>query len=469
MKNACLYLILISIALTGCSASKKALKEAEKLADAGLYVEAAEQDLKALREKPGFKEALVHLRKVGPEAYYELIKRAATHEAAENWDLAVKEYKHMDSLLRKFSRHGVVFETVNIRERLSLAKQKAAAYHYAKAEDYFKNRRWQNAAFAYLKAHDHIANYNRSFNKAIQSFLNSGNQRLAATKFKKALDAFHRILELAPGHRKAEQKIAEVHYLLGKQFYHADRFREALEQFEFAREFVTNFRDAALWEKRAYENAVQYVGIFPFLNQTQVSIDGYFIASEIEHYVNQADLEFLDLLPNTEIIGLVRELRTSRYFSVSESELLSAAKKEEMNSIVWGKIRDVYIKDEPESFTEYEHKKTTTVKDTSGNDVEKTESIFYREYKKSRRVKIELQTMILDTKTGKYLDEHRYREELTDEARWIAYQGSINDLPKKKRKLLDAPRNLRPEYVMIDALLQKIAEKISREVIRFYE
>ena len=140
-----------------------------------------------------------------------------------------------------------------------------------------------------------------------------------------------------------------------------------------------------------------------------------------------------------------------------------------MNSIVWGKIRDVYIKDEPESFTEYEHKKTTTVKDTSGNDVEKTESIVYREYKKSRRVKIELQTMILDTKTGKYLDEHRYREELTDEARWIAYQGSINDLPKKKRKLLDAPRNLRPEYVMIDALLQKIAEKISREVIRFYE
>jgi len=469
MKKACLYLILISIALTGCSASKKALKEAKKLADAGLYVEAAEQDLKALKEKPDFKEALVHLREVGPKAYYELIKRAGTHEAAENWDLAVKEYEHLDHLLRNFSRYGVVFETVNIKERLSRAKKRAAAYHYANAETFFKNRRWQNAAFAYLKAHEHIDNYNGSFKKAIQSFLNSGNQRLAAKKFRKALDAFHRALEIAPGHRKAEQKVAEVHYLLGKQYYHEERFREALEQFEFTREFVSDFRDADLWAKRAYENAVQYIGVFPFLNQTQVSIDGYFIASEIEHYTNQADLQFLDLLPHTEIIGLVRELRTSRHFSVSESELLNLAKKEEMNSIVWGKVRDVYIKDEPESFTEYEHKKTTTVKDTSGNDIVKVESIFYREYTKSRRVKIELQTMILDTETGKYLDEHRYREEITDVARWIAYQGSINDLPKKKRKLLDATRNVRPEYVMIDEVLQKIAKKVSREVIRFYE
>ena len=469
MKKTCLYLMLISIALTGCSSSKKALKEAKKLDEAGLYVEAAEQDLKALKEKPDFKEALVHLREVGPKAYYELIKRAGTHEAAENWDLAVKEYKRVDNLLRKFSRHGVVFETVNVKERLSRAKKKAAAYHYAKAEDFFKNKRWQNAAFAYLKAHEHIDNYNRSFDKAIQSFLNSGNQRLAVKKFRKALDAFDRILEIAPGHRKAEQKIAETHYLLGKQFYHEDRFREALEQFEFAREFVADFRDAALWAKRAYENAVQYVGIFPFLNQTRVSIDGYFIASEIEHHINQANLKFLDLLPHTEIIGLVRELQTSRHFSVSESELLSVANKEEMNSIVWGKVRDIYIKDEPESFTEYEHKKTTTVKDTSGNDVEKVESIFYREYTKSRRVKIELQTMILDTETGKYLDEHRYGEEITDEARWIAYQGSINDLPRNKRKYLDATRNVRPEYVIIDELLQKIAKKISREVIRFYK
>ena len=66
MKKACLFFILISIALTGCSSSKKALKEAKKLADAGLYVEAAEQDLKALREKPDFKEALLLLSEPAP-------------------------------------------------------------------------------------------------------------------------------------------------------------------------------------------------------------------------------------------------------------------------------------------------------------------------------------------------------------------------------------------------------------------
>ena len=146
MKKICLYLILISVALSACSSSKKALKEAKKLAGAGLYVEAAEQDLKALREKPNYKEALVHLREVAPKAYYELIKRAGTHEAVENWDLAVKEYKQVDTLLRKFSRYGVVFETVNVKERLACANQKAAAHDYARAEDFFKKRRWQNAA-----------------------------------------------------------------------------------------------------------------------------------------------------------------------------------------------------------------------------------------------------------------------------------------------------------------------------------
>ena len=73
-KAACLLSILIIISLTACSSSKKAYKEAKKLADAGLYVEAAEQDLKALREKPDFKEALIHLREVAPKAYYELSK-----------------------------------------------------------------------------------------------------------------------------------------------------------------------------------------------------------------------------------------------------------------------------------------------------------------------------------------------------------------------------------------------------------
>ena len=61
-------ILSLMLLLTGCSASKQAFKEAKEYEDAGLYVEAAEADLKALHNDRKFKDAKVHLRKVAPLA-----------------------------------------------------------------------------------------------------------------------------------------------------------------------------------------------------------------------------------------------------------------------------------------------------------------------------------------------------------------------------------------------------------------
>ncbi|MFQ5677567.1 MAG: tetratricopeptide repeat protein [bacterium] len=468
MKKIVFYL-LAGCLLISCSASKKALKEARKYEKAGLYVEAAEYDLKALDKKPDFNEALVHLNEVAPKAYYELIKRSSNLEAAENWDQAVSEYERLQTLLRRFNHYGVVLETVNVKQRLNRAQQKAAAHHYAIAENFFSNKVWKNAAYAYLKANDYIDNYHRSFEKAIQAFLNSGNEGLKQKKYDNAFDSFLSILEIAPNHPVATRGVAETHYRLGRHLYKEERFREALAHFEQCQEFVPDYRDADRWARTSYESAVQYVGIFPFLNQTRFAVDGYFIASEIESRVFHENLKFLELLPHPEVVALVRELRRSRRNSVSESEILTLARREDLNAVVWGKVRDLSIEDTPTSFEEHEYRKTVVVQDTSGNDIEKSGSIFYREYSKSRLVRMEVQYYILDAESGTYLDEDRLREEVHDEAHWIAYQGSINDLPKKKRKYLDAQKDVRDKYVLINELLESISKRISRRVVRFYQ
>ena len=98
-KIICLLLMLAIMA--GCSASKQAYKEARKYDEAGLFVESAEQDLKALDKDPKFKEAKKHLLGVAPKAYDELMRRAQNLQQAENWDQAVAEYKHLDRLLSR--------------------------------------------------------------------------------------------------------------------------------------------------------------------------------------------------------------------------------------------------------------------------------------------------------------------------------------------------------------------------------
>ncbi len=66
------------------------------------------------------------------------------------------------------------------------------------------------------------------------------------------------------------------------------------------------------------------------------------------------------------------------------------------------------------------------------------------------------------------LGEARLQEGVFDEAQWVAYTGSIYDLPEEKRPLLEAPRAPRPPDVLIEGALVKISERIARHVGRFY-
>ncbi|MCG8604350.1 tetratricopeptide repeat protein, partial [bacterium] len=466
MNSRVLHSVTVLLLLTACSGSKKAFKQAQEYEQAGLYVQAVEADLKALREKPDFTEALSHLKQVAPKAFDELMQRIDNYEAAENWPAAVREYEGTLNLVERLGHHGVVLPTGNIPERLRSAKTKAAASFFAEAESLFVQERWAEAADRYLRAHDFVPQYNGAFEKAIEAFLAAGDHALRRKDYAQALNMFTNVLEISPRHPKAQTGIAETHYRAGRDAFREGQFREALAAFERSDKMVPGYKDAAEWATRAYDQAVQYVGVFPFENESDLPADGYFIASEILGHAVAANLKFVEFLSEARTTALVNQLLRKGRNRFLEVELLVLAKKEGLDSVVWGKIRRVRVREQPESFEEYEYGKTVVVTDTSGKEVEEITPIYYREYTRGRKVSLDVEYFVLDTQTRQMLDKQRFRDDIVDQARWIAYQGSIYDLPEDKRHYLDAPRDPRPPEALIDELLALTARKISRQVTR---
>lgn len=468
MKTKSIMLFLL-VLLLSCSASKQAFKEAKEYEDAGLYVEAAEADLKALRKDKKFKDAKVHLRKVAPLAYDELLKSGENATAAGQWEQAVNVYAKMAELLNGCHRYGVSFETINVRERLQQSQGKAAAFHYGHAEELYAAKSWRKAANAYLKAHKYIPNYNLSHEKAIESFINSGDFWLRKKEYDKALDSYHRALDMAAGHSGAKKKIARAYFSQGRVLFDDGAYRDALIKFEQSKEYNEAQPGIERWLDKAYKEAVQYVAVFPFLNRTKVQVDGYRIAGDIITQMTHATLKFVDLLPQPETLTLINRAEPSASGRVSEGELIKIAEAEGLDSFVWGAVRTIDVRDKPQEMHEYGHDKIIVVQDSSGKDVEETETIYYREYTTERQIVVRLRCRIIETATGKILFEERYREQITDLARWVAYQGSIYDLPEKKRSLLDAARDPRDVPILINEMIFSIVDKISRDVIGFYQ
>lgn len=456
--------------LSACSASKKALKQAREFEQAGLYVEAARQDLKALRKDPHFKEALVHLKSVAPKAYAELLDRGKNLESAADWDQAVVEYGQLHDLLDQFHRHGVVFETENVGAQLKAARQKAAQTHYAEGEAFEKNNQWQRAANAFLKADSFVENYNNALDKAIHALLIAGDRLLESRKYSRALKNYQRVLEIAPNHRRAKQAAAETYYRRGRQYFQEAQYREALKDFERIEAFVPGYKDSRKWRERALDKATLKVAVIPFLNLSRnYAADGYLLASEITSRCQERDLPFVHFLLDADVMNLLNKNRISLSRGVTAEHLAQIADNYGLDAIVWGKIREVQVIDKPASFKEYEGAITTTAVDSTGKEVEQQEPIYYRQYTKSRVVKMRADLQILDAHTSAPLVRQSYFDEKTDRAVWIAYQGSIYDLPRNKQKYLDAPRDPRPVPELVNDLILSMSKKMSRRVMQQFK
>jgi tetratricopeptide (TPR) repeat protein len=470
MRSYPLLMLATTLLFTACgSGSKRSFNQAREYESSGLFVEAAEADLKALRQDSDFKEALLHLKEVAPKAYQELLSRARHLEQARDWDQAVHEYEHLDRLLAECHQRGVVFATEDVKSSLAKARQRAADYHFDQAEQLAGQGNWQESAFAYLRASDYIENYNGSLEKGMNAFLQAGDQALAEDMFDAAVTAYEHVLQIRPNHPEGKARLAEAHYRIGRQLFADGDYRASLHAFETVLGLQPGYKDSDSWRRKAYDAAVQFVAIFPFVNESRQTVDGYFIATEVYGRLRVREIPFLEFMPSAESLSLLREATRNPTGRVSEAEVTNIARNSELDAIVWGKIKEVVVRDKPEEVVEYEDEVVRMRKNESGEDVEEKETIFFREHRISRFVRVRVEYFIIEVETGKYLDNQRFSEDLDDLAVWIGYQGSVYDLPEDKRAYVDAPRQPQPLQVILDKLLLSVSDKVAREVEQYYD
>ena len=162
---------------------------------------------------------------------------------------------------------------------------------------------------------------------------------------------------------------------------------------------------------------------------------------------------------------IMEEYKLAMSGVVDVSKASEIGKLEGIHYFLTGNITQISEQTTRPSFVEKTYDKSYTEKDTAGNDITKTRTIHYREYKSQRNVQISASYQIVEVETGRYAGGDNFKENIIDEANWVRYQGSIYDLPKDKQNLVDGETEPKSADILINDGMRTIAKKISVQIL----
>ena len=463
------FLLVLPLLATSC-AHKRAYKRAMGFEEEGRYVEAAEQDLNALDRKPDYEDAKNHLRKVAPQAYQELLTKAEGLQASSRWIEAVETYRYMETLLGRFQGHDVVLETIDAAGRISWARQQGRNHYYSNAEQYFQAGDYLQAIDQYNKVTTIAGYYQNTRDKLWQSYVALGNEKLENQEYQAAIDSYYRrALEYATDVEATNILIAEAYYRWAENLASEEDYRGAYEMYSRTLDTMSGYKDAEQRRGAVFEEALVRVAVLPFRNSTSygAQYSGLLTDQLLNKCINSR-LQYVIFLSRSHLDRIIQEYELTVAGAVDPSTAAEIGRLEGINFFITGTVSQISEQTTSPTFAEKTHQKTVTVRDSTGKEIKKTETIYYREYTCRRTVQIGASYQIVDAETGRYIHGEDFSERIVDEARWVRYQGSINDLPENKRGLLDAPTEPRSADMLINDGIRLIAEKMSQKIIRYY-
>ncbi len=475
-RSPCLGLLLGALLLpalaAGC-AYKRAYKRALRLESSGEYLRAAEEDLDALDRRPEYDVAKDHLRSVAPAAWEELMTRASTREGENLWIDAVGTYEDAERFLARLTRHGITITTGDVEVLRERARTSGRQYHYGRAGRFYDDGDWESAIAEYLKVVELVGYFGDTRQRLWQAHLRLGDRARDAGEFEQAITAWYR-----PALRWAESSseesgtlnlIADAYYRWAVRLEAAGDNRGAYEKFGLALETVPEFRDAAARRDAAYEAAVSRVAVLPFRNTTSY---GFQYASALtEHLTNacvNAELEFAVFATRAHLEEVLREHELTISGAIDPETATRIGELEGIDFFITGSLTQISEQSVSPSFVERTNTITRTVKDSTGKDVKVPVEIFYREYTARRTVEVAASYQIVEVATGRIIKGDDVTQTVTDEAKWIRYQGSINDLPENKRALLDASGEPKSADMLTNDAVRLIATEMSQKIVRHF-
>lgn len=466
------YLILIiatSLLLFNC-AYKKAYKKALEYEKAGKYVAAAEKDLEALDKKGDFEEALTHLKQIAPKAYQELLNKAETHEKSSQWMEAISSWKHMDRLISRFRGHSILLQTVNISARLKQAQVSGRDHYYHIAQQRFISKDYSTAIENFNRVYKIAGDYQGTKNKLWASYIKLGDSELQLKDYSKAISHYESSKPFANDLNRTNQHIAEAYYQWAYNYEIEENFREATETYEKVIQIIPDYRDVAPRRDQVYEKALRRIAILPFRNTTPFGAQySNLLTEELINNCIKARLKYAVFMTRVNLDQILEEYKLAMSGVVDVTKASEIGKLEGIHYFITGNVTQISEQTSRPSFVEKTHEKRYTVKDSTGNNVTKTKTIYYREYKSQRTVQIAASYQIVDVETGRYISGDNFKENIADEAKWVRYQGSIYDLPKDKQQLVDGNTEPKSADILINDGMRIIAKKISLKILDMFK
>jgi TolB-like protein len=313
-------------------------------------------------------------------------------------------------------------------------------------------------------------------------------------KYSEAEKEFSEILKLDQGYKNVQSKMAEIYY--DRAMDHMDKnrredYKKACVFFKKTKQYVSNFRDAAVRYEEAKKAATIRVAVFPFINNSGLNTVGAIGDIQSDNIVASIfDSEFVEIISRDEINLIIREQQLSTSGLVDEQSTSELGKILGVTHILTGKINQIILNPPHTISTKYEEAEKVYVDSNGkvysslagglgnlanallggdGNQyTEKTAKASVQKYTKEASTKLSCSYKLTEIETGKIMKSGTITTGSHFKHQWATYSGSKYGLSKTSKKLAQRSEKIAPSAVaMVNECAEESAQKIAKDIYSF--
>lgn len=386
------------VLLLACSGSKAYYKKGEKLNEAGLYKEAAEYYLIALRKNPNNVDAKIGLKSNGERLLEDKLTRFYKAHGAENYREAV--YAYQDAM----DYHATLTKYIDVE---------VAPYY----EGYYNE-----AKDAYLK----------------QRYADS-QALLKEEKFEAAQEVLDEILEIDPHYEDARilSKSSEVEpmYRMGIESFEAEKYREAYNLFDQVIEMSNAYKDALDYRKRALNKASVTVAVLPFESDAKEAKSAVIekLYSKVLTSVLQVESPFLTVIDRKHTSKIIEEQKLALSGLVDEATAAKAGKLMGAKVVITGKLLSYtatpgkLVRERRKGWEQYTQRMYNRVGGYYYN-AKKYNKVYYDVYSGTSKAACSFQFAMISSETGEVLASDVIYAEENDLVEFATFDGNFRNL-----------------------------------------
>lgn len=438
--------LLFIISLVHCTGSKKMVKKAQKLEEAGLYQDAAAFYYDGLKRNPKNINAIIGLKKTGQRL--------------------------LDDKLEDFYK------------AYSFDKDKEAVYTYIDAKAYYDKIKAANVELDFPEHYEGY--YNDAKEKYLAVRYQEGIDLSEALEYKKAEKIFNEILKIDPEYRDAEVlgKIAYVEpfYQMGLLEMGGERYRAAYYHFDEVVKVNKAYKDAFELRAECKEAAILTIAIVPYVENRRYEGLSSTINNSLANQLTNSSNPFIVVVDRQNTEKLIEEQKLALSGIVDGNSAAKAGLLLGVKAVYFGKVthnstQRSNLKSERKVAYEYYSTKVYNKETKKYTTTYKTRKKYYQEYSDQISISTTYEYQLVSSETGEVLSAGFYTETASDAIKYATYTGDYRDLypeantsvNSRSKKSFDAKftarKHLKSYAELTPIIYNNIAKSIANDIL----